>query len=724
MVNTSQKKDAWDWIREVQRHELGLKPETSTETDEDQTEPHQAYSLKALPLAISRLLAFGQEHSDQEVAELTEKLRELQHRYEALQDTSWELYESEERYRSLGEAFGDVLLHRDEENRITFANAAFLETFNNVELSSEPSKFDPEFIEECTVPSFNDHEPLREVKMNTALGEAWFIWIDMPFRDQTTGISGTRSVARNITRQKLVELELREASLQASAASHAKSRFLANVSHEMRTPLNGILGMSGLLADTKLSPEQHTYVSAIHDSGTALLALIEDILDTTLVEADRLELREQEAEPKRLIEDICELLAARAHQKDIGISSFIGAAVPKSIITDVGRLRQILINLLGNAIKFTEKGGVQIRLTSDGTSLLYEVIDTGPGISETDQGKIFQEFEQADSESTRKHGGAGLGLSISRQIIEAMGGNIKVSSVLGEGSRFHFSIPIDPAMSVAAEVAPHNLRGSLISIIGADKMTSEAIKHYCTEAGADCHIYDHYNALPTTLSEDTMGVTLLDCNHILKFSAMSSLIAAQKQISEKIIVMLNPNQRSKLPELRAMGCDAYLIKPIRKSSLMSLLEQHDGEETSAPSSAPTNISSDTMELPSKGEAFNILVAEDNDINALLVRSLLEKAGHVVSRANNGEDAIAMWEERQQSEPFDLILMDMQMPVMDGLDALRVIRSSGEEGRNIPIYVLTADEKNETKATCIESGANGFLTKPLDPNKLFDAINVT
>ena len=305
MVTKTPKKDAWDWIREVQRQELGLETANGAEHDEALARQNEPGSFKNLSLALLRLLKIGvEERSKRETQDLLAKLHDLRDRYEALQDSSWELHESEERYRSLGEAFGDVLFHRDEDGHVTFANAAFTETFALNEPGSDDALFNPLFSEECEVPATGENAHLREVKMDTIHGEAWFLWIDMPIHDQATGKTGTRSIARNITRQKLVELELREASHQAKAASHAKSRFLANVSHEMRTPLNGILGMSGLLADTQLSQEQQTYVSAIHDSGTALLSLIEDILDTTLVEADRLELREQEVEPKRMVEDI------------------------------------------------------------------------------------------------------------------------------------------------------------------------------------------------------------------------------------------------------------------------------------------------------------------------------------------------------------------------------------------------------------------------------------
>ena len=378
----------------------------------------------------------------------TQAMDQLRQRLEELQDRTWELRESEERHRSLAEAFGDLMMHRSGEGEVTYVNDAFSTAFGGTPDGYVGKAFQMDFLEETAYQAGTFPGKVRQVKVDTPHGIRWFAWLDLSIRDETTGGSSIRTVARDITEQKRIELKLREASRNAQASSRAKSRFLANVSHEMRTPLNGILGMSGLLADTSLSPEQSAYVDAVHESGQALLGLIEDILDTTLIEAGKLEIKPGSTNPTYLVESVCELLASRAHIKGISISSYIARDVPELVEVDAGRLRQVLINLVGNALKFTESGGVIVRLSkaagkANGTQLLFEVEDTGAGISKADQKLIFGEFAQVDSASTRKHGGAGLGLAISRSIIRKMGGDITLQSTPGKGSvfRFWFNVP-------------------------------------------------------------------------------------------------------------------------------------------------------------------------------------------------------------------------------------------------------------------------------------------
>jgi len=310
---------------------------------------------------------------------------QLKTQLEEVHDRNWELQESEERYRSLAEAFGDMILHRDSSGRITYVNEAVIKGFDKPAEYFIGKRFAPEIIEEIHQTGHDYPAIIREVKIVMADGEHWLAWFDLPMRDEVTGENSIRSVARDITKQKETEIKLRAASSNAQAASEAKSRFLANVSHEMRTPLNGILGMSGLLTDTKLSAEQEAYVDAVHNSGTALLSLIEDILDMSLVEAGKITLKAERVKPVKLLEDVCELLASRAHEKGITISSFISPEVPKAVETDVGRLRQVLINLIGNALKFTETGGVYAELVTlpvqgnDRVQLKFTIHDTGPG---------------------------------------------------------------------------------------------------------------------------------------------------------------------------------------------------------------------------------------------------------------------------------------------------------------------------------------------------------
>jgi PAS domain S-box-containing protein len=653
---------------------------------------------------------------------------ELKHRFENLQDRTWELRESEERYRSLAETFGDILVHRDAKGRVLYANDAFRKTFNFDGEAPDQGHlqkyFQPEFLIKETASAFSTDSHAHDVLIDTRQGKRWFAWLDFPVRDDLTGETGTRTVARDITDQKAVEIELREARNKAEAASHAKSRFLANVSHEMRTPLNGILGMSGLLADTKLTPEQHNYINAVHDSGTALLVLIEDILDTTLIEADKLELKKTRVNPGRLVEDVCELLSSRAHAKNIAIVSHVGAMVPESVSMDTGRLRQILINLIGNAVKFTETGGVTVSVyTDDDTEtgkLIFNISDTGPGIPERDQSLIFEDFAQADSESTRKHGGAGLGLAISKRITEAMGGNITLKSVIDEGSSFQLSFPMNHINAEPAVSASNTLDSRQITILGCDPQTGDILSNYVTANGGMSERYNEYGDVPNTISKQDVGTLLVDYDYLSSFKNLRKLVSAQSEMTDRAIVIIRPEQRPMLDELLDAGFDGYLIKPVRRASLLNMLASdhihNKGVDTDT--SGPKRYAD---ALVKSNRPKKILLAEDNDINALLARSILEKAGHAVTRAVNGEEAVSLVKERQDKDIFDLVLMDLQMPVMDGWEALSEIRkiNADDADAHLPVYVLTADEQTETRNRSSKEGADGFLTKPLDPAALLE-----
>lgn len=666
------------------------------------------------------------------VLRLSTEKRDLQNKFETLQDRTWELRESEERYRSLAEAFGDMLLHRNHKGEVTYANDAFLEAFGMTREEVTGNPFAAEFVEEAPHPDQHSNTTVKDVQIKTANGTKWLAWLDLPVRDEVTGENTLRTVARDITQQKNIEFELRKAGEKAEAASHAKSRFLANVSHEMRTPLNGILGMSGLLADTPLTSEQSNYVNAVHDSGTALLTLIEDILDTTLIEANKLELKPTETNPGRLVEDICELLASRAHSKSISISSYIDKSIPNFVRLDSGRLRQVLINLIGNAVKFTETGGVHIelKLASDHranpslASLEFEVRDTGPGISPADQKLIFDEFAQADSETTRRHGGAGLGLAISKRIIEAMNGTITLESTTGVGSTFKILLPVTADQDTDIKPFEHDLRGQIVTLIGAQKLISRTIEAYVQDHGGQFQHWESYASISEQATTADLGIVLVDYTYLETYPALDRLVEAQKKISDRSIILVQPEERTSLDHLLEIGFDAYLIKPIRKNSLLNILKPDADLEASVTTQTGAEQfakSLETADLPKR-----ILLAEDNDINALLARSILEKAGHTVTRAINGAEALSLVHERNGPEAFDLILMDLQMPVMDGLEALEKLRS--DEATNgsppIPVYILTADEQTETQIASERAGANGFLTKPLNPAAILQIANDT
>ncbi len=647
---------------------------------------------------------------------------ELETKLEILQNRTWELHESEDRHRSLIEAFGDMIMHRSSDGLVTYVNEAFISTFGKPGTTLLNKPFKPELMEELKRSGSTDNEIMWDVKINTPKGVRWFAWLDLPLRDDETGETSVRTMIRDITRQKNIELELRQASRNSEAASHAKSRFLANVSHEMRTPLNGILGMSGLLADTPLTQEQEAYVDAVHDSGTALLTLIEDILDLTVVEAGKLELKSASMKPGRLVEDVCELLSSRAHEKNISISSYIGPSVPELIEIDSGRLRQVLINLIGNALKFTDEGGVHIKLVAlndailagEKTTLHFEVSDTGPGISLEDQHKIFEEFAQADNESTRRHGGAGLGLSISRRIIEEMGGKIDLFSKPGKGSAFEFTIDVTTKECAQTEQQSSALRDNKVLILGTNQFETETLKAYIHDHGAT---YSDANTVPVAF--DTI---LIDQSVDITSPEAAALLDVCKKANKRAIILLEAKSRSKLDDYLATGFSGYLIKPVRKLSLLNLIA---GKEPLKPDDREVSGSKSwASALVTTTQPKRILIAEDNEINVRLARGILEKAGHSVARAENGAEAISLWKEHKGDDAFDLVFMDLQMPIMDGLGALQEIRETEKANGYpiLPIFILTADEKADTRENALQLGATGFLTKPLDPEKLLTAAD--
>jgi PAS domain S-box-containing protein len=647
---------------------------------------------------------------------LRAELRGLQDTIEDLGDRNWELKEGEERAKNFLEAQGDVIVRTGTNDLITYANDAYCALAGRAREQLIGTDFKPPLIEQGDFTLSAAGTRSHDQKIATPDGARWIAWREVVVRDGSK--TETQSVGRDVTDRVEAEHALSAARDQAEAASRAKSRFLAMISHEIRTPLNGILGMTGLLLDTALSPEQATYATAVKTSGETLLSLIEDVLDFSKIEAGRLDLDVKPFDLPALVEETIELVAPRAQAKDIEIASYVDDRVPRNVVGDAARVRQVLLNLVGNAIKFTERGGVTIIVERgngvDGVRFL--VCDTGIGIAPDEQERIFREFEQADTGSPRKFGGTGLGLAISQRIIERMGGRIGVYSTLSAGSTFHMTVPLARATAVdAATFTPPNLAGMDVLIVAPSTIESSVVARRLTQWGAKtCVVQDEQVAL-LLLDERQWGAILVD--HMLGTAACERLARATTEIARRI-ALITPAARPDLPALKEAGFTGYLVKPVRAVSLAARLGgEHDGFERLT-DDADTAPAVDVAATDAGG--LGILVAEDNEINALLSDALLKRLGHRPTVVPNGEAALAAWLNADAvGAPYDLVLMDLHMPGSDGIAATRSIRViEAERGlRRTPIIALTANALEEDRDACVAAGMDGFLTKPLDRQRL-------
>ena len=671
---------------------------------------------------------------------MRKKLRMIALHNEALADRNWELQEAEQRARSLFESQGDLIVMRDPEGRITFVNDAYCQIAGLTRDALIGSRFTFDILEQGDSAIETNGTRIHDQKIATSLGPRWIAWREGLVRSDAGQPAELQSVGRDVTDRTETERALAEARDQADAANRAKSRFLAMASHEIRTPLNGIIGMSGLLLDTPLTPEQATYAKAVKTSGDALLALIEELLDYSKIEAGKIDLAQRPFALVSLIEDITELLAPRAQAKKLEIAAYVDERLPAEVIGDAARLRQVLLNLAGNAIKFTATGGVAL-IVEPGiwpgeTSFL--VRDTGIGIAPEARERIFREFEQADERIARSYGGTGLGLSISERIVRRMGGRIALESEPGTGSTFEVSVPLPASEDAQPQpLATPDLTGQSIMLVAPQSieasLTARRLQRW---GGQTCMVNDADIAL-ALLPERSWHAVLID--RALGGEAVERLGEAARLHATQRILMFTPATRHELKPSSAFT--GYLVKPLRAVSLAARLST--APEVAAPSLAgpslagpslagPSLVADGLVEAPEPAATpdvaavtgLSILVAEDNEINALLMRSLLTRLGHHAVIATNGEAALESWlAAKSAGTPYDLVLMDIQMPQLDGIEAAKRIRAreAGQPDRRTPILALTANTLVEDRYACFEAGMDGFLIKPLDRDKLAEAL---
>src|ERR1700738_1017877 len=531
---------------------------------------------------------------------IRQKLRKIALHNEALADRNWELQEAEQRARSLSESQGDLIVLRDAECCITFVNDAYCALAEQSRGALLGSKFTLAVLAQGDTALQGDGTRIHDQKIASRFGPRWIAWREGLVRSDAGQPAEMQSVGRDVTDRTETERALAEARDQADAANRAKSRFLAMASHEIRTPLNGIIGMSGLLLDTPLTPEQMTYARAVRTSGDALLTLIEELLDYSKIEAGKIDLEHRPFALATLIEDITELLAPRAQARKLEIAAYIDERLPMEVVGDAARLRQVLLNLAGNAIKFTSTGGVAL-IVEPGiwpNEIRFLVRDTGIGIAPEARQRIFREFEQADERIARSYGGTGLGLSISERIVKRMGGRITLESKPGVGSTFEVSVPLaasDASDSKQTPFAAPDLSGQSIMLVAPQSIEASLVARRLQRWGGQTCMVSDIAVAQALLPERSWHAVLLD--RAFGAEEVEALGEAARVHATQRIVMFTPAARHEI-QLSSSASSAftgYLVKPLRAASLAARL-------STTPEVLAPNLANDALiEAPDQAE---------------------------------------------------------------------------------------------------------------------------
>jgi PAS domain S-box-containing protein len=543
-------------------------------------------------------------------------------------------------------------------------------------------------------------------------------------------IVGSLVSFRDITAQLHDKKALRHARDEALKASRLKSEFLANMSHEIRTPMNGVIGMTDLLLETELSPEQKDFATVAKESAQSLLAIINDILDFSKIEAGRVVIESIDYSPTHLVESVVELLAAKAREKGLSIMAFVDPALPKRLMGDPTRLRQILVNLIGNAVKFTNHGEVAVRVgpDADGATIRYEVRDTGIGIAPEFQSILFNSFTQADSSITRQYGGTGLGLAISRGLVELMGGRISLVSAPGQGSTFAFVLPLEAAELENTRLPEIDLGNIRLMVADDQPLSREAVQGYCRAWGMDATgLADGAEALVRLgeASREGRPYDLLIAEMFLPGLdgiSLAKAVRADPVLAGMRLILISDREYRQVSQLAAKaGFDAALAKPVRQSVLLeAMVSAFDNKVEPVAKATPKVAQPLDVFQADRNNHKLVLLVEPDPTNQKVAQLLLRKLGyacHIVDSGQAALDAVA-------ATTYSAVLMDCRMPVMDGFETTRALRRLEQMNTRprLPVIALTADAMEGVRELCLESGMDDYISKPVRHDKLVDVLD--